>query len=96
MTIEIEIKWTYNLLNLNVYIFAINRLNIFFGYVVGLYLKMMKIWYICDMVKSFWNWKKIYKWERDVQKWKKPNSFAMSATFQNINDDCKYVSLSIQ
>jgi len=30
MTIEIEIKWTYNLLNLNVYVFAIKLLNIYF------------------------------------------------------------------
>jgi hypothetical protein len=49
MTIKIESKWTYNLLNLNIFIFAINVSNIIFLYVVGLYLKMIKTWNFCDM-----------------------------------------------
>jgi hypothetical protein len=35
-------------------------------------------------------------WERNVQKLKKPYSFAMSATFKNKNNNCKYVPLSIK
>jgi hypothetical protein len=42
-------------------------------------------------------WKNHFETERKlVKKWKKPNSFAMSATFQKTNDDCKYVPLSIK
>jgi hypothetical protein len=79
-------------------IFEINLLNLILLYVVGLYLKMMKTWYFCDMEKSFWNWKKIGKFcEKEMFKnGKKPNSVAMSATFQKTNDDCKYVPLSIK
>jgi hypothetical protein len=49
---------------------------------VKIILKLKENWYVL--------------WERDVQKWKKLNSFAMSATLKNENEDCKYVPLSIK
>jgi len=61
MTIEIEIKWNYNLLNLNVYIFAINLLSIIFLVCCRFIFENDENMIFCDMEKPFWNKKKIDK-----------------------------------